>query len=56
MDVSAAFVTHREAAIAIEPGQRALDHPAMPPQSLTRFDATSSEARDDATLATGDAT
>ena len=51
MDVGAALVAHLEATEAIEPRERVLDHPAIPPQSFTRLDATPSDARDDASSA-----
>ena len=51
MDVGAALVAQFEPAEAIEPGERALDHPPVAPQSLTRLDATPSDARSDAPFA-----
>jgi hypothetical protein len=56
MDVRATFVADRQAPIAIEPGQCAFHHPAMPTQSLTRLDAAAGKAGNDATLAAGGAT
>lgn len=44
MDVGSAFVTHRETAEAIEPGQGALDDQAMATQAFTRLDAASGDA------------
>src|SRR5258708_23028519 len=56
MDLRAQLVTDGEPAEAIEPGQRALHHPAMPSESLARFDAPAGDPRDDAALAAGGAT
>ena len=39
MDVDAALVAHREAAVAGQPEGRALHDPAMPPQPLLGVDA-----------------
>ena len=44
MDVGAPLVADREAAEAVEPGQRALDHPAVPAQPLAGVDAPSGDA------------
>ena len=56
MDIGTSLVAHRETTEAIEPGQRAFDHPAMAAQALTRLNATSRDARDNAALAAGQAT
>jgi hypothetical protein len=53
VDVGATFIAYRQAAIAIEPGEGAFDDPAMTAQALTRFDAASSDPRNNATLAAG---
>lgn len=50
MDVGPSLIAHGQAAIAVEPGQRTLDDPAMPPQALARLDATPGDPRRDATL------
>ncbi len=39
MDVGAALVAHRQAAHAGQPGERAFDDPAMPPQPRAGIDA-----------------
>jgi|GEM_PF-2887517 len=41
---------------AMEPRQRALDHPAMPSQPLARLDVPAGNTREDAPLAAGGAT
>ncbi len=51
MNIRAPFIAHLEAAEAIEPGERPLDHPAIAPQPLTRLDAAAGDARNDATPA-----
>jgi len=45
------FVAHREAAVAVEPRQRPLDHPAMLAQPLARLDAPPRDTGCDAALA-----
>src|SRR5260370_35080066 len=45
MDVGAPLVAHFQAPETVEPGQCALHHPAEAAESLTRFDATSGNAR-----------
>ena len=50
MDVCAALIAHFEPSKAIEPRERSLHHPPVPPQSFTRLDPTPSNARDDAPL------
>ena len=44
MDVGAALVADGETAEAAEPGERALDHPAVAAQSLTGLDALAGDA------------
>ncbi len=51
MDVGTAFVADGEAAEAADPGQRALDHPAVPAQALAILDAPPGDARGDIALA-----
>ena len=53
MQIGTALVADGQATEAIEPGQRAFDHPAMPTQPLARVDASPGDARDDTALATG---
>jgi hypothetical protein len=38
MDIAAAFVANAKASKLMEPGERALDHPTIAPQSLARLD------------------
>src|SRR5918998_4590552 len=47
MDVGPAFVADSQAAIAIEPGEGALDDPAVPSQTLARVDALAGDAHPD---------
>lgn len=39
-----AIESKEQAALAVEPGEGALDNPAMPPQSVLRFDAAAGDA------------
>lgn len=48
MDVGAAFVADHEALHLVQPGVRALDHPAVPSEPLARLDHRSSDATQDA--------
>jgi hypothetical protein len=54
-DVEPALVAHREPAEPGEPGQRALDHPAVAAQAFARLHTAPGDARDDAALAAGPA-
>jgi len=45
MDVNAPFVSDGKPAEAIEPGEGALDHPAMPAEPLAALDAAPGDAR-----------
>ena len=47
MDVSPALVADREAPEAGEPGERALDHPAVAPEAVRALDAAAGDARRD---------
>jgi hypothetical protein len=47
MDVGPPLVAHLKAAEAVEPGEGALHHPAIPSESLARFDAASGDAGED---------
>jgi hypothetical protein len=51
--VRAAFVAHTEAAKTEQPGKCALDHPAVPAQSLARVDPTAGNAGRDTASAKG---
>jgi hypothetical protein len=51
VDVRAALVADGQAAVTGEPRQRALDHPAMPPQFLAGVDAAPGNPGDDPTSA-----
>ena len=48
MDICAPLIAHIEPSKAVEPGQRALHHPTIPPQPLARLDATASDPWSDA--------
>ena len=48
MDVGAPFIADLEPTKPVEPGERPLDHPAMPSEPLTRLDAPPRDPRDDA--------
>ena len=50
MDVGAPFVADGEPPKAVEPGQRALRHPAMAAEALGGLDAAAGKARDNAPL------
>src|SRR4051812_20594774 len=52
MNVGATLVADGEAAEAVEPSERALDHPAVPAEPLAALDAPSRDSRLDAPLAT----
>src|SRR5918998_1169984 len=54
-DVEPALVPDREPAEAGEPGQRALDHPAVPAQALGALDTAAGDPRNYAPLAAGSA-
>ncbi len=56
MQIGAPLIADGEPAEAIEPGQRALHHPAMPAKPLTRLDTAPGNARDKAPLPAGGAT
>ncbi len=45
MDVGAALVAHDQTAEAAQPGERALDHPAVAAQFLTGLDPLAGDAR-----------
>lgn len=47
MQVGVPFVAHQEAAVAVQPGEGALDHPAVAPQLLAGLDAPAGDARGD---------
>ena len=51
MDIQSPFVSDGQPAKAVEPGERALYHPAVTPQFLAAFDASPSDTRCDASLA-----
>lgn len=51
MNVIAPFVADAQAAAAVQPGQGALDDPAVPTEALLRFDPTPRNAREDTALA-----
>jgi hypothetical protein len=51
MDVGATLVAYLEPPKAIEPREGALYHPAIPSESLARFDAAPCDAGDDAACA-----
>src|SRR5579875_2485221 len=55
MDVGAALVADGQAAEAVEPGQRALDDPAVPAEPVRALDTPPSNARFDVTPAAGPA-
>ncbi len=55
MDVGAALVADGQAAEAVEPGQRALDDPAVPAEPVPALDTPPSNARFDVTPAAGPA-
>ena len=50
MDVSPSFVTHRQPPKASQPGQRAFDDPAIPPQLLATLDPFAGNAHLDVPL------
>ncbi len=45
MEIGPSLVADDQVAKAIEPRQRALDHPAMPTEAFARFDAPPGDAR-----------
>ncbi len=49
MDIGSSFIADREATIAVEPGQRALDHPAMPTEPFAGVDALAGDTDPDVT-------
>src|SRR5262249_28758786 len=51
VDVRPALVAHLEAPEAIEPRERALDHPPISPEALARVEATPRNPRDDSPCA-----
>lgn len=53
MQVSPPLVAYGQPAKAIEPGERALDHPTMPTKPLARLDASAGDTRNDIASATG---
>ena len=52
-EVSTPFVADTEAAITEQPGQRALDHPAVPAQALAGIDAAPGDSWGNAASAEG---
>jgi hypothetical protein len=48
MNVGTPFVTHAQTPVLRESGEGALDHPAVPPESLSRLDADARDAMLDA--------
>lgn len=56
MEFGPSLIANRQAAKASEPGQRALDHPAMAAESFARLDPPPGDTRRNATLAAGQAT
>lgn len=56
MQIGTALVTHGQLAEAIEPDERAFDHPAVATEAFARLDATARNAWDDASLAAGSTT
>ena len=55
MNIGAALVADSQAAEAIQPSQRALDHPAMPAEAFAGIDAFAGDADPDVTLGQGPA-
>ena len=53
MDIGAPFIANRQPPIAVEPGQGALDHPAMPTESFAGVDALAGDAHPDVAAAQG---
>ena len=53
MDVASALVARDEAAVAVDPGKRAFDHPPVPSQCLTGLDTTPCDAWSDPATAAG---
>jgi hypothetical protein len=53
VDVVAPLIADREPAVLRKPGQRALDNPPVPPQSLARVDSASGDAWGYAPLSQG---
>lgn len=51
MHLGSPLVANSQPAVADEPGERALDHPPVPPQQLARLFAPPSDAALDATSA-----
>src|SRR5215212_6532846 len=51
MDIGAALIAHRQPTKAVEPGQRALDHPAVTTQALAGVDALARDADPDVSTA-----
>src|SRR5262245_60712304 len=56
MAIGAPLVAHGQAAAAIEPGQRALEHPAMPTEALAGVEAFAGDANADMPEAEGPTT
>ena len=52
MDVAAAFVSNGESAEAVEPGEAALDHPAVPAKLFFAVDAAAGNSWQDTAAAT----
>ncbi len=48
VDVGAPFVTHEQAAVSVQPGDGALDDPAVPAEPLGGLDAASGDPGRDA--------
>ena len=53
VDVRSTFIADHQPAETVEPGLRALNHPAIPAQPFTRVDAPPSDARGDAPFLQG---
>ena len=56
MKIGPPLIADRQSTKTREPGQRSLDHPAMPSEPLARVDAAAGDAREDAALAAGGTT
>src|SRR6476620_8281427 len=50
-----ALVAHQQAAVAVQPGEAALHHPAVAPEPHARLDVAAGDPRGDAAAAEGDA-
>src|SRR5260370_41572545 len=56
MQISPSLLVDSEPAEAIEPGKRALEHPAVAPKALARLDALAGDTREDAPRTTSGVT